>query len=241
MSPSRSEVICRMTDGEVGAQDLRVGELGPCLEVLLGVQPDRDARRDPAAAAGPLVGGGLADRLDRQPLHLGARGVAGDPRGAGVDDVADAGHGQRGLGDVGGEHDAAPGVRLEDAVLLGGGEPGVERQDLDRPPGRRTALGVGEGVGGVADLALAGQEDQDVAGVLAAELGDGVEDGLRLVADDRLALVVLLGELDERAVADLDRVGAAGDLDDGSRATVAVGEVRGEALGVDRRGGDDRP
>ena len=33
--------------------------------------------------------------------------VPGDPRGAGVDHVPDARHGQRGLGDVGGQHDPA--------------------------------------------------------------------------------------------------------------------------------------
>ena len=45
-------------------------------------------------------------------------------------------------------------------------------------------------VGGVADLPLAGQEHQDVAGTLADQLLDGVDDRLGLVADDRLALVV---------------------------------------------------
>ena len=57
--------------------------------------------------------------LDRQPLHLEPVAVAGDPRGARVDDVLDAGHGQAGLGDVGGQHDPAPRVLGEDPVLLG--------------------------------------------------------------------------------------------------------------------------
>ena len=43
----------------------------------------------------------------------------------------------------------------------------------------------------------------------------------------------------QRAVADLDRVGAAGDLDD-RRRLPPVGEVLGEALGVDGRRGDDQ-
>ncbi len=105
--------------GQVGAQDLGVGEQRPGLEVLLGVQPDRDARLDAAAPAGPLLGARLADRLDGEALHLGACRVAGDTGDAAVDDVPDAGHGQRRLGDVGGEHDAAPRVRGEDPVLLG--------------------------------------------------------------------------------------------------------------------------
>ncbi len=209
--------------GQVGAQDLGLGELRAGLEVLLGVEPDRDAGGDPAAATGALVGRGLADRLDRQPLHLRARGVARDPRDAGVHDVPDAGDGQRGLGDVGGQHHPAPGVWLEDLVLLGSGEPRVERHHLE-------PLQAREGVSGVADLPLAGQEDQDVARPLRGELLHRVDDRLGLVAHDRLALLVGLGDLDERAVADLDGVGAAGDLHDRRV------EVLREPVDVDGRG-----
>ena len=100
--------------GQVGAQDLRVGELRAALEVLLRVEADGDAGLDPAAAARALVGRRLADRLDRQPLHLGAHRVAADPGDAGVDDVPDARDGQRRLGDVGGEHDAATALPCEE-------------------------------------------------------------------------------------------------------------------------------
>ena len=216
--------------GEVGAQDLRVGELRARLEVLLGVEPDRDALRDAAAAPGPLVGGGLADRLDRQPLHLGAHRVAADPRDAGVDDVADAGDGQRRLGDVGGEHDAAHdrGVAGEDLVLVGGAEAGVERDDLEAVTLERV-----ERVGGVPDLPLARQEDEHVARPLGRQLADRVEDRLGLVALDRLALLVVLRQLQQRAVADLDGVRTTRDLDHRGP------EVRGEAVDVDRGAGDD--
>ncbi len=147
---------------QVGALDLGVGVLGAGGEVLLGVQPDADAVGDPAAAAFALVGARLGDGLDGQALHLGAEAVAADARGAGVDHVADAGDGERGFGDVGGQDDAAAvhapaGGGLEDAVLFGGGQPGVQREDVEVFP-------AFEGVGGVADLALAGQEDEDVAG-----------------------------------------------------------------------------
>ena len=232
--------------GQVGAQDLGVGELRAGEEVLLGVEPDRDARGHAAAAAGALVGRGLADRLDRQPLHLGAHRVARDARDAGVDDVPDAGDGQRRLGDVGGQHDAASAVGGEDAVLLGRREPGVERQHLEvdraaaSPGGSVEAVRRLERLGRVADLPLARQEDQHVAGPLGRELLDRVDDRLGLVADDGLALLVLLGQVDERAVADLDGVGAAGDLDDRRRAAATVGEVAGEPLGVDGRRGDDQ-
>ena len=116
--------------GQVRAQDLRLGELRPGGEVVLAVQADADAGGDAPAATGTLVGRRLRDRLDRQSLHLQPVAVAGDPRRAGVDDVAHAGHGERGLGDVGGQHDPAAGVRLEDAVLLGRRQAGVQRQHL---------------------------------------------------------------------------------------------------------------
>ena len=231
--------------GEVGPQDLRVGELGSALEVLLGVQPDRDAGLDPPAAAGALAGGGPADRLDRQPLHLGLHRVARDARDTGVDDVPDAGDRQRRLGDVRGEHDASGGlgVRGEHPVLLGGGEPGEERHDLEGAT--RVRLQVAEGVGGVPDLPLAREEHQHVPGALVRELADGVHDRLGLVADDDLALVVhvpVVGRArrDQGSVADLDGVHPSGDLDDRGRPSAVVGEVPGEPLRVDGRRRDDQ-
>ena len=87
-------------------------------------------------------------------------------------------------------------------------EPGVERDDLG-------ARQVGERVGGVADLPLAGQEHEHVARTLPGELGDGRADRLGLVALDRLAVLVVLRQLEQRAVPHLDRVGPAGHLDHG--------------------------
>ena len=72
---------------------------------------------------------------------------------------------------------AAPGVRLEDAVLLGRREPGVQRQHLDAGP-----VEAAQRIGGVVDLALAAQEHEHVAGALAPQLVDGVDDRLHLVA-----------------------------------------------------------
>ena len=190
---------------------------GRSVEVLLAEQPDRDAVGDAAAAALALVGGRLRDRLDRQPLHLQPRAVARDAGRAGVHHVADAGHGQRRLGHVGGEHDAPALVRFPHALLRGRGLAREQRQDLDVV---EAAL---ERFRGVADLALAGQEHEDVAGRFAQQLVDRVADGVGLV-----------GVLLRLAVADLDRVGAPADLDDRR-----VVEVLGEALRVDRRGRDD--
>ncbi len=146
---------------EVRPQDLGVGELRAGREILLRVQPDADAVGDTATPAGALTGGGLRDRLDRQTLHLRALAVARDARGAGVDDVADARHRQRRLGDVRRQDDASPVVRGEDAMLLGGGQARIERHDLDVVT-RAPPVSALERVRGVADLALTGAEDEDV-------------------------------------------------------------------------------
>ena len=103
---------------EVGAQDFWVGELGTAFKILFAVEADGDAVGNAAATAGALVGGGLRDGLDGQPLDLGARGIPRDAGGAGIDDIADAGHGKRGFGDIGGQDDAAAAVLAKHAVLL---------------------------------------------------------------------------------------------------------------------------
>ena len=122
---------------------------------------------------------------------------------------------------------------VEHLLLFGGRQPGVERQHL----GVLIADGAAQRFGGVADLALAGQEHQHVAGRFGLEFVDGVDDRLGLVAhlgaDDLVVGVVgivvvvrSVGADDfQWAVTDLDRVGAPGHLDD--RRAV---EVRGEAL-----------
>ena len=135
--------------GEVGAQDLGLGELRAGEEVLLAVQADADAVGDAPAAAGALGRRRLADRLDGQPLHLGPVAVAGDARGAGVDDVPDAGHRQGGLGDVGREHDAPATVCAAKTRCCSAADSrpySGTTSAVDRPAQR---------VGGVPDLPLA--------------------------------------------------------------------------------------
>ncbi|EXI65319.1 MAG: hypothetical protein AW07_04719 [Candidatus Accumulibacter sp. SK-11] len=169
-------------------------------------------------------------------LDLVAVRVALDARQAGVDDVADPGHRQRGLGDVRRQDDAPPDVRPEDAALLFRRQAGVERQDLGM---RRVVLA--QRLGRLANLALAGQEDEDVTRADAMQLVAGV--GERIV---KVALVVgsavvrragsaVARRLLQRAVAQLDRVQPARDLD--HRRVV---EVPRKALGIDRRRGDDQ-
>ena len=228
--------------GEGGAQDLGFGEVGAGFEVGLGVEADADALGDAATAAGTLGGAGFADRLDGEALDLRALAVARDPRGAGVDDEADARDGQRGLGDVGGEDDATFAGAVEDAVLLGRREASEERQDLGAGQ-----VEIVERVGGVSDLPLPREEHEDVGrvgarGDLGPEFLDGLDDTGDLIAfcDNGLAV---LTHLDERAVARLDGEGPTADLEDGHLAHLLTrgigGEMLGEALGVDGGRRDD--
>ena len=106
--------------------------------------------------------------LDRQPLHLRPHRVAADARRAGVDDVADARHGEARLGDVRREHDAASQPRdlrrLEHPVLVGRGEPAVEGEHLGLAGAAAPRRVRAHRRLGVADLALAREEHEHVAG-----------------------------------------------------------------------------
>jgi hypothetical protein len=210
---------CHLQDHrrQVRPEDLRLGEGRPGGEVLLRVEADAGAGRHPPAATRPLVGGRLGDGLDGQPLHLGAAVVPGDPRRPGVDHRDDAGDGERRLGHVRGQHDPTAAMRGEHPVLVGRREAGVQRQQLDL-----WETEPRQGVGGVADLPLAGEEHEDVARALLRELHDRVAHGLGLIA-------IVAGVLADRPVAELDGVRATGHLDD--RRIVEVG---GEPSGVDR-------
>ena len=209
---------------EVRPQDLRRRETLAATVVVLFEQTDADAVGNPSAASLPLLRRRLGDRLDGQKLHAATRAVPADPRAAGIDDVANARHRERRLRDVGRQDDPATAVGLEDAALVRGGEPGEERQDL-----RVRRMVLTQVLGRLANLPLAGEEHEDVAGPLGRELVDRVEDRGRPPAV-LLVRIVALG----RSVSHVDRVGAAGDLDDGR-----VVEVRAEPLRVDRRRGHD--
>ena len=194
---------------EVGPQDLRIGELGPRAEVFLAVEANADSVGGTPAPALALIGRRLRDGLDRQPLHLGPVAVPGDPRRARVDHVLDAGHGQRGLRDVGGQDHTPPAVRLEHAVLLGHRQPGIQRQDLQAARAIRRPHAIFQGIGGVPDLPLTAEEDQDVAGPGGAQLVHGVADGPGLIA----GLLVGAVRVGDRPVPHLDRIGPPGHLD----------------------------
>jgi hypothetical protein len=89
-------------------------------------------------------------------------------------------------------------------------------------------------LGRLADLALAGQEHQHVAAAGAGTLVDRIDD--RRPSASRSSAS---SSSCDRPVADLDRIGAAGDVDDRRRHAVAPKCLR-EALGIDRRRGDDQ-
>ena len=118
-------------------------------------------------------------------------------------------------------------------MLLRGRQPSEQREHL----GGGQVQGA-ERLRAVPDLALPGEEHEDVlAAAVAARLGPELLDGLDDPGDlvDRLrALLLAL----QRAVADLDRVGAARHLDHRHRPPRSR-EVVGEPLRVDGRRGDD--
>ena len=168
---------------------------------------------DAPAASRPLVGRGLRDRLDRQPLGLATRRVAADPGRARVDHVADARHGQRRFGHVGGEHDPAVRVRLEDAMLVRCRQPGVQRQDL-RLAARRRRWATSADVLAVSWMSRSvGRKTSMSPSSMRASSSTAPQHGVCPSPARPPSSSVRV----QRTVADLDRIGPAGDLDDGRR------------------------
>jgi hypothetical protein len=125
-----------------------------------------------------------------------------------------------------GENHAPALRRLEHAVLLLGREAREERQDLGA-----LRMVLAQRLRGLADLALARKEDEDVAG--AAAMRDLIHRlGDRLVHVHRLVVLFLHFEI-FRPIANLDRVGPPGHFD--HRRAI---EERREAFRLDRSGGD---
>ena len=219
---------------ERAPQDLGVGVRRPRGKVVLAVQPHADALRDAAAATRALRRRRLRDLLDLEQRRLVAQRVALDAREARVDHVADAGNGERGLGDVGREHDPAPARGREHALLLGDREPRIERQDLEHRRVRPAREALREHLRGLADLALAREEYEDVARTFAPQVFGGGDDRIL----ELFFVVGLVVARSERPVANLDRKHATGHLDHG-RGPISGAEMAREALGVERRRRDD--
>src|SRR6266498_3608772 len=210
---------------EMGALDFRLGKRRAGVEILLGIQPDANAGFDTTGAAFALVGAALRDGFHGQPPGAGARAVAADAGEARVDDVADAGNGERSFGDVRGDDNFAPGGTGKDALLIAGTEATKERDHF-----RLAAEAAFELVARLADVAFARHEDEHVAGIRFAENAPGRLHG----GIDEADVAALFRGGVERLVNDLDGIEAPGDLDDRR-----VIEVARERLRVDRGGSDD--
>ena len=169
-------------------------------------QPHRDARRRPSRASRALIGRVGRDALLLEAVHQPIRVVPRDLVQPGVDDDAHVRHGQRGLGDVGGENHARLGRRGDGGVLLVRAESPVERQHARAAVEHRR-----QAVGGAPNLGRARQEAQ------------------RRARAKRIPHGVL--ERDAGPVDHLDRMRAAGHVDDRT-----VTQKCGDAGRVDRGG-----
>ena len=207
--------------GEVRAPYFRVGKGRPVVVVVLVEQADTDARGDAPAAPGALIAARLRDRLDRQALYLGGRGIPADARKPRIDDITNARHGQRGFRHVRRQHHAAAVAGRKDAVLGAAGQARIKRHDFGVVP--VTGQGFRQMPFTVADIALAGQKHQDVARAFAPELAHTVLDCQRQV-----------GVLFRRAITHRDRIAAPFHVDHRRAA-----EKPREAIRVDRGGGHD--
>ncbi len=214
--------------GEVGPQDFGLGILGTGEEVLLGVEAEADASLDTAAATGALAGAALGNGLNGEAPGAGVRAVAADPGETGIDDVADAGDGDRGFRDIGGDYDT-PTVRgFENFLLVVGGEAAEKGEDIGMGQGERIEL-----VLGFADGALARHKDENIAeGEIVDNLAGNADGGLDGIFVEGIFAVRVVN----RPVENLDGVEATGDLDNGCAL-----ECLGEAGGIDGGGGNDNP
>ena len=109
-------------------------------------------------------------------------------------------------------------MRAEHRLLVGEREAAKERQYVGV-----AQLFAAQAVGGFADVALAGEEDEDVVASVLVEFGDGADDGVRGVF-----------VFARRAVADFHRIRPPADVQHRGAA-----EVGGEFFRVDGRRGDD--
>ena len=132
-SPRFSEIICRMTSARLARWISGRVNSGRPMIILLGIEADADAGAGPAAASFALIAARPRDLADRQADGLGPGVIGGNPRQAGIDDIADAGNRDRGLGDIGGDDDLALAERLEDPFLVGRLQSAEDRQDHRLP------------------------------------------------------------------------------------------------------------
>ena len=162
--PESKQFHLQNDGSEVGALNLGFREGAPALELLLAVETNAYTLGNTPAASLALVGRGLTDELDRQALYLAAMAVPADTRESGVDDMADPGHRQRCFGHVGCQHDSPLARRIEDPGLIRRSQARIERQYLCG-----VQLVLAQRFSSLANLALSGQKNQDIARLLARQ------------------------------------------------------------------------
>jgi hypothetical protein len=183
--PQRGELLARRVEG-VGPRRVEHGQRGGVLAPRGGGEHERhqrlsldlrertrrqvrrlapeaiaDAWPGAPCAAGALICAVERDGYERQ--EASPLVVAGLPHEPAVDHDADAWERDRGLGDVGREHDLAPGRGLEGPLLLGHRQPAMELEDLE-------IVAAGERPGGGPDLGLPRKEHQHVARITAGSV-----------------------------------------------------------------------
>ena len=114
--------------GQIGIEDFRLVMRRQAAMQRLGPEPDRYTWRLTPGASGTLCGAGAADAQSCQPAQPGAlvqHWRAAEPT---IDDNAHAGHGQRGLGNRGRQHNPPPSGNIQRPVLLGRRQIAMQRQ-----------------------------------------------------------------------------------------------------------------
>ena len=101
---------------EIRAKDFGRREFRPILVILLGIEAEAHPLPDTPAAALALVGARPGDGAYGQAVDPRPRLVLGDPGRSRVDDIADPGNRERGLGDVRGHNDFRSRNRIDPAL-----------------------------------------------------------------------------------------------------------------------------
>ena len=79
--------------GQIGPLNFRLGKLRSIEKIAFIVQADTDTWCGSSAPPSALIGTGLRNGFNRQPLHFAAIAVAGNTRHAGINHIADTGNG----------------------------------------------------------------------------------------------------------------------------------------------------
>src|ERR1017187_909026 len=211
--------------GQIRALDFRLRVLRGLQKIFLGIQPDAHAVLHAPGAAFALVGAALRNRFNRQPLGARAWIVTADAGEAGVNDVTDAGNGQRCFRDIRGDYDFPSVQRGKNTLLIRRAQQPEQRDDFRLAP--EPAL---QQIARLADVAFAGHEDENVAVARFTQSRLRRAHGGVNVSD----VAALLGVRVERRVNHFHWKQPPGDFDDWR-----VVEGAGKCRGVNRRRGDD--